>query len=114
MESGWVVDYAIERVFTWKVETYDSNKKVLKNSRHHIFERWKVSNFVNWKNKILVDWDRDENKTKKENGSHSANRFYEGKKKKVICNGNGVFLTFILYHKLWKKSTEKIEKLHIF
>ena len=53
-------------------------------------------------------------KQKKENGSHNTNRFYEGKKKKVICNGNGVFLTFILYHKLYEKSTEKIEKLHIF
>ena len=36
------------------------------------------------------------------------------KKKKVICNGNGVFLTFILYHKLNKKSTEKIEKVAYF
>ena len=66
------------------------------------------------KNKILVDWVRDEGEIKKENGSHNTNRFYEGKKKKVICNGNGVFLTFILYHKLHEKSTEKIEKLHIF
>ena len=36
------------------------------------------------------------------------------KKKKVICNGNGVFLTFILYHILWKKSTEKNRKVAYF
>ena len=114
MERGWVVDYVIERVSPWEVETCDSSEKVLKNSRHRIFERRKSHKFRKIKNKILVDWVRDEDETKKENGSHNTNRFYEGKKKKVICNGNGVFLTFILYHKLYKKSTEKIEKLHIF
>ena len=109
-----MVDYVIERVSPWEVETCDSSEKVLKNSRHRIFERRKSHKFRKIKNKILVDWVQDESETKKENGSHNTNRFYEGKKKKVICNGNGVFLTFILYHKLNKKSTEKIEKLHIF
>ena len=60
-----MVDYVIERVSPWEVETCDSSEKVLKNSRHRIFERRKSHKFRKIKNKILVDWVRDEGETKK-------------------------------------------------
>ena len=49
-----MVDYVIERVSPWEVETCDSSEKVLKNSRHRIFERRKSHKFRKIKNKQRV------------------------------------------------------------